>query len=134
MISILKIDFNGCFKWSKVRYLNPANYHPARITKADKDFVETLDIKDIKFPVKIGDIHKIEKNTSINISIFGYENKKNYPICVSKKRCEEKYIDLLFLGEGENNTNFLSRISIGSCMILHCIAENIFHVIFYLLK
>ena len=45
---------------SIVRYVNPANHHPARITKADKDFDTTLDLKYINFPVKIRDIHKVE--------------------------------------------------------------------------
>ena len=36
-----------------------ADRNPARITKADKEFVKKLDFKDIKFLVKIRDIHKI---------------------------------------------------------------------------
>ena len=44
-----------------VRYLNPADLNPRRITKANKDFVRRLDLKDIKFPVKIRDIYTIEK-------------------------------------------------------------------------
>ena len=47
------------FKSCLVRYLNPAANHPARITKVYKDFAKTLDFKDINFPVKIRDIHKI---------------------------------------------------------------------------
>ena len=42
-------------------YLNPADHHAARFTKANKDFVRKRDFKDIKFPVKIRDIHEIEK-------------------------------------------------------------------------
>ena len=61
LINIQNTDDNEYFKWCLVRYLNPADHHPARITKADKDFAKTLDFKDIKFPVKIRDIHKIEK-------------------------------------------------------------------------
>ena len=61
LINIQNIDDNECFKWCLVRYLNPADHHPARITKADKDFAKRLDFKDIKFPVKIRDIRKIEK-------------------------------------------------------------------------
>ena len=57
-----------------VRCLNPGDHNPRRITQADKHFAKTLDLK---FPVKIRDIHKIEKNNSIGISVFGYENKKN---------------------------------------------------------
>ena len=39
--------------------LNPADHHPARIAKADKNFAKTLDFQDIKLAVKIRDIHKI---------------------------------------------------------------------------
>ena len=70
-----------------VRYLNPAYCNPARITKTDKDFAKRLDFKGIKFPVKLRDIHKIEKKkkkNSIGIDVFGYENKEKHPIYVSK--------------------------------------------------
>ena len=40
-----KIDHNKCFKWSIVRYLNPANYHPAKITIAEKKFAKKLDFE-----------------------------------------------------------------------------------------
>ena len=60
MINIRNIDDNKCFKWSIVRYVNPAIHHPARIAKAGKDLAKKLDFKVIKFPVKIRDIHKIE--------------------------------------------------------------------------
>ena len=35
----------------------------------------------IKFPVKIKDIHKPEKKNSIDIRVLGYENKEKYSIC-----------------------------------------------------
>ena len=89
-----------CFKWCLVRSLNPADHHPARITKDDKDFAKRLDFKDIKFPGKTRDVHEIEKNNCIGISVFGYENKVKYPIYVSKK-CENKHVDLLLIDEGE---------------------------------
>ena len=60
-----------------------------------------FDFKNIKFPVKTRDIHKIEKKNSIGISALGYENKVRYPICVSKKCCEDKHVDLLLIDEGE---------------------------------
>ena len=81
-----------------VRYHNPRG-----ITKADKDFAKKLDFKNIKFPVKIRDIHKIEKMNSIGISVFGYENKEKHPTCISKQCCEEKHVDLLLIGGGEKN-------------------------------
>ena len=64
--------------------------------QSDKDVSKRLDFKDLKFPVKIRDV----KN-SINISVFGYENKEKHPVYVSRKCCEDKHLDLLLIGEGE---------------------------------
>ena len=44
-----------------IKYLNPADHNPKRFTKTDKDFAKRVDIKDIKFLVKIRYIHKIKK-------------------------------------------------------------------------
>ena len=61
LINIQNINGGECFKWCLVRYLNTADHHPARITKADKDLSKMLNFKDIKFPVKVRDIYRIEK-------------------------------------------------------------------------
>ena len=93
LINIEKIDYNEWFKWCLVRYVNPAEHHPAIITKIDKYFAKKLEFKDIKFR----DVHKIEKKNSINISVFGYENKEKNSIYVSKTFCEEKNVGLLLI-------------------------------------
>ena len=49
---------------------------PCKTAKDDKDFSKRLDFKDIKFPVRTRDNHKID--------IFAHENKGKYPIYVSK--------------------------------------------------
>ena len=64
------------------------------LQKLIKILPERLILK-TNFPVKIRDTHKIENKDSIGIGVFQYENKKKYPIYVSKKCCQEKYIDLL---------------------------------------
>ena len=80
-----------------VRYLHPAECNPAIITKTDKDFVKKFDFKDIKYPVKVRYIHKIEKNNSTGTNVFGYENKEKHPIYLPKKCCEEKHVELLLV-------------------------------------
>ena len=87
LINNQNIDGNECCKWSIVRYFNPSNHHSGRIAKADKLGVDKVlikkrDFKDIKFPVKIRDIHNIKVKNSLGISAFGYENKEKHPICV----------------------------------------------------
>ena len=89
MINIQNNYNNECFKWSLVRYLYPEDHHPARITKAYKDFARVLYLIDIRFPVKIREYLQNWKNEFYCISVFGYENKEKYPIYVSKKRYEK---------------------------------------------
>ena len=86
-----------------MRYLNPADRNLARITKGDKNFAKRLDSKNREFPIKLRDIHNIEKRNSIGIRVFGYGNKEKHPICVSKKCCEDKHVDLSLIGEREKN-------------------------------
>ena len=50
--------------------LKSCNYQPARITKIDKHFAKMLDFKDIKFPFKARDIHKIEKKGIPSALVF----------------------------------------------------------------
>ena len=59
--------------------LTSCNHNPRRIRKVDRDFVREVDFKEIKFPVKITDIHKVEKkkNCIEGFSVFDYEIRKN---------------------------------------------------------
>ena len=89
------------FRSSKKCFINIQNFDdPARIKKIGKLFKDGLDFEDINFPVKIRDIQKIEKKNSIEISVFGYENKENYPLYVSKN-IFKKHFDLLLI-EGKD--------------------------------
>ena len=66
------------------------------ITKSNKDCAKKLDFKDkffmAKFPVKVRDIHKIEKKNSIGISIFGQQNEEKHPIYMPKNAEKEKML------------------------------------------
>ena len=61
---------------------------------------DKLDFNDIKPPVKIKDIHNIEKYNSINIGAFGYENKKTSNLCICY---QDKHVDLLLVGIKDKN-------------------------------
>ena len=66
-IDVKNIDDSEHCKCCLVRYLNSGDHNPKRIAKTDKDFVKRLDFKNIKFPVKIRDLQKTEKDNSISI-------------------------------------------------------------------
>ena len=95
MINIQNVGDSQYFNWTLARYWNLADYYPASIANSDKRFTKNFDFKDIKLPVKIREIYKIEKMNSIGISVFGYENKEKHSIYVLKKCYKEKHILLL---------------------------------------
>lgn len=93
---------NECFRWCHIRHLNPREKNPQRIRKLDKTFVDKLDYSGIEFPVTVKHFNfKIEKQNSINVNVFGFEEKQRFPIYVSKEKYED-CLNLLLITENEN--------------------------------
>ena len=86
-----------------VRYLNPADYNPRRIKKVDKLYGDKLDF------VKGRGVNKIERKNPLTLVFLILNIKKNI-LYVSKKICENKHIDLLFIDETEKSTMLYSEI------------------------
>ena len=83
-----------------MRHLNPQEKDPQRIKRDDKQFIEKLDHTNIVFPVSQKQYNKIEKQNSIKINVFGYEEKQPYPIHISKETFEDQ-MNLLLITEDE---------------------------------
>ena len=66
---------NECFRWCHIRRRNPIKIHPERITLKDREYVKKLDYSSVTFPVTVKDMDKIEKQNSININVFGWQDK-----------------------------------------------------------
>ena len=97
----MKNEDNECFRWCHIRHINPQEKYPQRIKKVDKPYIEKLDYSGVEFPVSVKHYNKIEKQNSITISVFGYEDKQPYPIYVSKEKYED-HMELLLITENEN--------------------------------
>ena len=95
MINIKNSD-NKCFLWCHIRHLNPLKIHLERTTKEDKKVINDLDHEGIKFPVSKKDYYKIERQNSICINAFCYENNLAYPVYVSDQKFEY-CMDLLLI-------------------------------------
>ena len=70
--------------------------------------VQELNYQDVEFPVAIRHYGKIEKQNSINVNVFGYEDKQFYPIRVSKQT-DEKVLNLLLITDGEKQHYILIK-------------------------
>ena len=57
--------------------------HPERITRQDKELINTLDYERTEFLVSKKDFNKIEVKNKICINIFCYENKLTDPVHIS---------------------------------------------------
>ena len=97
----MKNEDNECFRWCHIRHLNPQDKDPQRIKKVDRQYVEKLDYSNIEFPVSVKHYWKIEKQNSININVFGDEDRQPYPIYVSKEKYED-HMELLLVTKDEN--------------------------------
>ena len=97
----LKNKDNECFRWCHIRHLNPQDKDPQRIKKSDRSMINQLDYSGIDFPVETKHYNKIEKQNSIRINVFAYEDKQPYPIYVSKEKNED-CLNLLLITEEKN--------------------------------
>ena len=91
-----------------MRHLNPQKKDPQRIKRDDKQFIEKLDYTNIVFPVSQKQYNKIEKQNSIKINVFGYEEKQPYPIHISKEMFEDQ-MNLLLITKDEQKHYVLMR-------------------------
>ena len=97
-----------CFRWCHIRHLNPQKKDPQRRKRDDKQYVDELNYTGITFPVSQKQYQKIEKQSSIKINVFGYEERQPYPIHISKETFEDQ-MNLLLITEGEKKHYVLIR-------------------------
>ena len=66
---------------------------------------------------------------------IGYENKEKHPICVSKKCCEDKHVDLLLIGEeGKRHCVLINYLNTWMYDQTLQLGKNVFDVIVYKLS
>ena len=99
LINIKNKD-DECFRWCHIRHLNPQTEHPERIKKEDKKMINELNYDGINFPLSQKHYNKVEKQNSIRINVFGYENGQPFPIHISKETFEDQ-MNLLLITKDE---------------------------------
>ena len=99
LINIKNKD-DECFRWCHIRHLNPQEKNPQRINEVDKEMINELNYDGIEFPVSQKHYNKVEKQNSIRINVFGFENGQPFPIHISKETFEDQ-INLLLITEDE---------------------------------
>ena len=99
LINIKNKD-DECFRWCHIRHLNPQTEHPERIKKEDKKMINELNYDVINFSLSQKHYNKVEKQNSIRINVFGYEDGQPFPIHISKETFEDQ-MNLLLITKDE---------------------------------
>ena len=89
-----------CFRWCHIRHLNPQEKDPQRIKNEDKKMINEMNYEGIEFPVSQKHYNKVEKQNSIRINVFGYEDGQPFPINISKETFEDQ-MNLLLITKDE---------------------------------
>ena len=96
----IKNEDNYCFIWSYIRYLNPVNKNPNRLTKKDKELFNEIykKLKFFEFPLKINknNIVKIENILEINICILSSDENNNVIPMFSSENNHKNEINLFY--------------------------------------
>ena len=96
----IKNEDNYCFIWSYIRYLNPLDKNPNRITKEDKKLFNNIyqKLKYFEFPLKINknNIEKIENILEINICILSADENNNIIPIFSSENNHKNDINLFY--------------------------------------
>ena len=96
----MKNEDEECFRWCHIRHLNPQTKYPERIKKEDKKMINELNYEGIEFPVSQKHYNKVEKQNSIRINVFGYEDGQPFPIHISKETFKDQ-MNLLLITKDE---------------------------------
>ena len=107
LINIKNKD-DECFRWCRIRYLNPQEKDPQRTKKEDKKMINELNYDGIDFPLSQKHYNKVEKQNSIRINVFGYENGQPFPIHISKETFEDQ-MNLLLITKDEKKHYILIK-------------------------
>ena len=86
----MKNEDEECFRWCHIGHLNPQIKYPERIKKEDKKMINELNYDGIDFPLSQKHYNKVEKQNSIKINVFGYEDGQPFPINISKETFEDQ--------------------------------------------
>ena len=104
LINMKNENDDKCFMWCVLRALNPKKDHSERINDL-KDKEDTLNMKNIKYPVDSRGINQFEsQNPEIAISLLGYsKDERVYPLRISSDINRKHQIVLLLIKDEENS-------------------------------
>ena len=105
----IKNDDDNCFMWCVARAISPTEHNAHRIDKKLKEAAKTLNMKGIRAPTPIEDIHKFEnQNPDFSIVVLGLNKYDNIIVLKDSKYTIERknFVLLLMIKDEDKNTHY----------------------------
>ena len=80
-----------CFLWSILAFLHPVQHNSYRVSKY-QEYEHELYVTGIQYPVDIKDIGKFEHQANITVNVYGYEDKKIFPLRITTTTVARIYL------------------------------------------
>ena len=91
---------------------HPPQWNPERVEHYKK-YENTLNVKDLKFPMSLRDIPKFDKMNNLSVNVYGLmdTNKVQILKISNNYKNDETHIDLLYFTSKKNHIVLSSKIS-----------------------
>ena len=93
-----------CFLWSILALLHPVQ-HKKNLYRVSKyqEYEHELNISGIQYHLDIKNIGKFEYQNNISVKVFGYKDKKIFPLCITTVTVARHHINLLYITADEKS-------------------------------
>ncbi len=98
----IKNKDNKCFLWSILAHLHPPHFHDERVSHYKK-YENTLNTKDLKFPMALNDIPKFEKMNNLSVNVYGLTETNKVQILKLTDDHKSCHVNLLYFNSEENS-------------------------------
>ena len=99
-----------CFLWSILASLHPLQYRNNldRVSKY-QEYEHVLNMSGIQYPVDIKDTGKFEHQNNISVNVYGYKDKKIFPLRITTMAVARHHVNLLYITAGKTSHYVLVR-------------------------
>ena len=99
-----------CFLWFILASIHPVQCrnHLDGISKY-QEYEHDLNMSGIQYPVYIKDINKFEHQNNISVNVYGYNDKKIFPLHINTMLSARHHVNLLYITAGETSHYILVK-------------------------
>ena len=102
VLNVQNLD-DKCFIWSVLAQIHPVEQNGHRVSHYT-EYERDLNMSGITFPVQLKDNGRFELHNQISTNVFGYQEKKVFPLRITEQKEMPNHVNLLlFSNSGKSH-------------------------------